>query len=364
MSAPSVGHDELLARLGEHEVPTVTLELAHGGALVISQRGGRLLPFLADGSSVLWLSPALSDAEQFAAFNRRDDWNLGGERLWIAPEIQFTIRDRRDFWGSYALPPAMDPGGWGLEALGERGCALRQELELEAFNLASGVKRLAVERRIRAVPDPLQGERGGGSAFDEVAYHGYEHDVMLRDLAPNDIGAQAWNLIQLEPGGVVLLPTILPAQQRDYFEPVGAQQRLEPDLVELLITGRHRYKVGYRATNHLGRIAYARLLEPSRACLIVRSFFNDPSSRYLEEPADRPGEHGDSIHVYNDDGNSGGFGEIECYGRALGAPGGRTTSADTTVLWIYAGPLAAIVEVARQLLGEVAARRVQARLAA
>ncbi len=364
MNAAPIGRDEVLARFGEHDLRALTLELAHGGTLVVSERGGRLLPFFADQRSALWLSPALADAERFAAFLDRDDWNLGGERIWIAPEIQFTVRDRRDFWGSYALPKAMDPGTWTLESLGERGCALRQELELRAHNLATGVKRLAVERRVRAVPDPLERARSDLGDLSEVAFHGFEHDVVLRDLGPTEIGAQAWNLIQLEPGGVVVLPTVAPAQQRDYFEPVGERQRLGPDCVELSITGEHRYKVGYRARHHLGRLAYARRLDSRAACLIVRSFFNNPSSRYLEEPADRPGEHGDSVHVYNDDGNAGGFGEIECYGQALGGRSGRTSSADTTVLWIYAGPVGAIADVARALLGEVAARRVATRLGA
>ena len=59
---------------------------------------------------------------------------------------------------------------------------------------------------------------------------------------------------------------------------------------------------------------------------------------------------------------AGGFGEIECYGQALGGAGRRTTAADTTVLWIYHGHPAAITEVARRLLGERLSQRAAARL--
>jgi hypothetical protein len=126
--------------------------------------------------------------------------------------------------------------------------------------------------------------------------------------------------------------------------------------VELSITGRHRYKVGYGALQHFGRAAYARVLGGSRARLLVRSFFTNPSTHYLEEPPDRPGEHGDSLHVYNDDGHAGGFGEIECYGQAVGGADGRIASTDTALLWSYTGSVPALAEVARILLGESASR--------
>ena len=360
----AIGIDDVTNRLSEHGLAYLELDLPSGGRLLVSQRGGRLMPFLPSGESVLWLSPALGDSEAFAAFLRRDDWNLGGERLWIAPEIQFTIRDRRDFWGSYALSPAMDPGDWTLEAAdGGRACVLRQEAELPAYNLASGRKRLAVERHVRPALDPLRARGAVAGTVEGVTFHGYENDIVLRELEPNDIGAQAWSLIQLNPGGWVHLPTLSSVTPREYFEPVRAEHRWSvPDALELSITGAHRYKVGVDARQHLGRVAYLRPLDATRACLIVRSFFNNPSSDYLEEPADRPGVSGDSIHVYNDDGNAGGFGEIECYGQALGGEGRRTTAADTTALWIYHGHPAAITEVAQRLLGERVAQRAAARL--
>ena len=358
-----IGIDHVTTRLRDHGLAFLVIDLPSGGRLLVSQRGGRLMPFLPSGESALWLSPALADPERFAAFLEHDDWNLGGDRIWIAPEIQFTIRDRRDFWGSYALSPAMDPGAWTLETLGDGGCVLRLQAELPAYNLAGGTKRLAVERHVRPALDPLRALGDGVGAVEGVTFHGYEHDIVLRDLEPNDIRAQAWNLIQLDPAGWVLLPTLSSVTPREYFEPVRPEHRWSaPDALELSITGAHRYKVGIGALHHLGRIAYLRPLDAARACLIVRSFFNNPSSDYLEEPADRPGLNGDSIHVYNDDGNAGGFGEIECYGQALGGAGRRTVAADTTMLWIYHGPAAAITEVARRLLGERVSQRAAARL--
>jgi len=349
--------DDVQARLTEQGMASASLQLAGGGSLLVCERGGRLMPFGADGESVLWLSPALAQRERFAAFHARGDWNLGGERVWIAPEIQFTIHDRRDFWGSYSLPAAMDPGTWRLESSGDGDCALRQEAELAAHNLATGVKRLRVERRVRSVADPLRSLSEGAGA--DVAFMGYEHDTVVRDLEPNAIGAQSWNLIQLVPGGSVFVPLLTPVVQRDYFEPVGEErQRLSDDLVELSITGAHRYKVGYGSAHHLGRVGYVRALDASCARLLVRAFFNNPSTRYLEEPASKPGENGDSVHVYNDDGNAGGFGEIECYGQALGGEGGRVVSSDTTVLWMYTGAFAGVAQVARMLLGAAAGRRV------
>jgi hypothetical protein len=228
----AIGIDDVTARLREHDLPSGVLDLPGGGRLLVSQRGGRLMPFLPSGESALWLSPALGDADGFDAFLRRDDWNLGGERIWIAPEIQFTIRDRRDFWGSYALPAAMDPGSWTLEGLGDGG--VRAAPGGRAVGAQPGVRDQAPGGRAPACARLRTRSGRGDGVVDGVAFLGYEHDVELRDLEPNAIAAQAWNLIQLIPGGWVLLPTLSEVTPRAYFEPVRPEHVVStPDALEL-----------------------------------------------------------------------------------------------------------------------------------
>ena len=71
---------------------------------------------------------------------------------------------------------------------------------------------------------------------------------------------------------------------------------------------------------------------------------------YVEEPDRSPGQQGDSIHIYNDNGGLGGFGELECHGQAIGGLTGRSTSVDQMVLWLYVGAADKVTEIAAHLL--------------
>lgn len=60
---------------------------------------------------------------------------------------------------------------------------------------------------------------------------------------------------------------------------------------------------------------------------------------------------GDSLHIYNDDGGLGGFGEVEARGRTTGYGTERTTSTDEFASWWFFGPSPLIDDVAGHLLG-------------
>lgn len=344
----------LEARLAEHRLRYGVLELQGGASALVLERGGRVLgPFLdARAAPIFWLSPAACDDAAFTRFLATGEWNIGGDRIWIAPEIQFSVADRRDFWGTIALPPQMDPGAWVLDVPEAGVWRLLQSLTLAAHNLATGDKTLAVERLLRAAPDPLTWTRDSAALLDGVAYAGYEQEVTLREAQRDAILSQAWNVVQLPPGGRVLVPTVPEAEVTDYMEPVDADCLERHDRwLAFRVTGQRRYKAGVRAAHHFGRLAYLHPGENRRAWLAVRSFFNNPSRPYAEEPADRPGARGDSIHVYNDGGAFGGFGEMECHGQTIGGATGVSASTDTLALWVYAGPPERIAAIARALLG-------------
>lgn len=344
----------LAARLAGNGLRYGVLELHGGASALVLERGGRVLgPFLdAQAGPLFWLSPAVSDAAAFARFLAAGEWNAGGDRIWIAPEIQYSVADRRDFWGTIALPPQMDPGTWTLDQPEAGVWRLRQSLTLAAHNLATGEKTLTVDRLLRAVPDPLAATRDHGALLDGVAYAGYEQEVTLCEAQRDAILSQTWNVVQLPPGGRVLVPTAPDAEVTDYMEPVDKEHLARgPRWLSFRITGQSRYKAGVRAAHHFGRLAYLHPGENGRAWLAVRSFFNNPSRPYAEEPPDRPGARGDSIHVYNDGGAFGGFGEMECHGQTIGGATGVSASTDTLSLWVYAGPPERIAAVARALLG-------------
>ncbi len=345
-----ITYDQMTARLDENGLQYGELPLENGGRLLITARGGRIFAFLPGrDESLFWANPAFDSAEAFRAFLDADDWNLGGERVWIAPEIQFRVRDRADFWNSLFLPEGVDPGRYTLtESAPGEWMLFEQDLELEAHNIASGRVTLHIGRTIRAAPDPLRNVPGVDR--EGVTYAGYEHMIGLTKAdRQNPIMAESWDLIQLYAGGNMLIPASPEAAPTDYFEPVDdAHQTIAPDHIRLRITGDRRYKVGYKAAHVFGRLAY-HLPAGDEAVLMVRNFPNDPSSVYMEEPADRPGVRGCSVHVYNDGGMFGGFGEMECNGRTIGPA--RPSSRDTFALWLYAGPAPQIASIARHLLG-------------
>ena len=330
------------------------LTLQNDVQLVISQHGARILgPFLSSESeSIFWLNKALAEPSLFAEFLASGDWNIGGERIWVAPEIQYLVKDRADFWSSVRVPPQMDPGQYTLEQPRPQQVRLTQNLTLDAFNLATGQKELQIEKVIGQVEDPLRNLSNYRVLTDGLLFAGYEQVVSLAESKSDDIVSEAWNLVQLNPGGQLLIPASPHVEFSDYFEPVDdAYQNIHANYVSLNITGNRRYKIGYKAAQVFGRLAYLNQFDDDRAYLIVRNFFNNPSTSYVEEPPDSPDQRGHSIHVYNDGGDLGGFGELEVNGQTIGGDTGRSSGKDQFVLWLYVGARDKVKQLVPHLLG-------------
>lgn len=349
-----ITYQQIVAALDHNRLPYLTFTLQHNVSLIVTQRGGRILgPFLSPtAGSILWTNKAFATPAALAEFLESGDWNLGGERIWIAPEIQYLVRDRSDFWGSIRVPEQMDPGQYRLDQSGPNQVRLEQQITLEANNLASGHKALHITKLIAPVEDPLRSLSSYEALLEGVTFAGYEQVVTLTESGTDDIVSESWNLIQLNPGGQLLIPASPQVEYSDYFEPVDDDyQKIEANHVRVNITGDRRFKVGYKAAQIFGRLAYFNRLDGGRAYLLVRNFFNNPASIYAEEPPGQPGNRGHSIHVYNDDGGLGGFGELEVSGQTIGGATGRSTSTDQYVMWLYIGPVAKVKQLIPHLLG-------------
>jgi len=352
-----ITYQQIVTRLEENGLRYEVLTLQNDVSIVISQRGGRIFgPFLSqDGAqsseSILWINGVFDDPDTFGQFLDSGDWNLGGERIWIAPEIQYHVRDRDDFWGSVHWPEQVDPGRYVMEQPKPGQWRLSQDMTLEAHNLASGQKNLHLERLIRRVEDPLRNLGNYRDLIDGVLFAGYEQVVSLSESKLDDIVSEAWSLAQVNPGGVLVIPASPRVEFVDYYSPVGDLQAIHADHVRLQITGSNQYKVGYKAAHVFGRLGYFNHFDDGRAYLIVRNFFNNPSVPYAEEPAHLPGCRGYSIHIYNDSGDFGGFGELECNAQTIGGETGRSSSTDQLLLWLYVGPDDEVKKVALHLLG-------------
>jgi hypothetical protein len=344
----------IIDALEKNNQPFALLPLQNGISLIITQYGARILgPFLSNtAESIFWVNQALARPDSFKEFLNSGDWNLGGERVWIAPEVQYLVRDRSDFWGSIHIPPQMDPGQYTLTQSGPSEWRLSQSLTLPAYNLATGDKELRVERFIHPAENPLRYLNHYSVLMNRLTFAGYEQVVVLSETQPDDKVSETWNLIQLNPGGQLLIPASPHLEYSDYYQPIDSlYQSIHPNYVSLNISGDRMYKVGYKAAHVFGRLAYFNQLDDEQAYLLVRNFFNNPALPYAEEPSGWPGRCGHSIHVYNDDGGLGGFGELECNGQTIGGSTGRSTNTDQFVLWLYVGPVSQVKQLIPHLLG-------------
>lgn len=342
---------EVLEAAGE---PQVTLSLTDGFSLVVTQRGGRVFgPFWYEGESLSWINPALATAESFEAFRHAGEWNMGGERLWISPEIQYNIKDRADFWGSHHVPPQMDPTDYSLEPLFISsdnavlvGTVLKAAMRLPAYNLSNGTADLRLHRTV--LPNPVPVPSGLPSA---VAFASYEQRIVLVEMYANAPVSQSWLLTQLNPGGQLLIPCNPNSQGVRYFgDPAPDAVTPQDGAFRIHLTGQRQYKLGYAAEQVLGRMGYLNTLPNGQAYLLLRDYFIHVQGLYAEEVPDQPGVNGHVVHVYNDGGQFGANGEME-----VSAPAHRFNKGwhpvDTFTMQVYLGSLAAIQSIAEQKLG-------------
>jgi len=356
----AVGLETVFARLKEHGLPYAVLDIGTNQQLIITERWGRCLgPFDATGRSFMWLNPEVwSSKDLFASVLLTGNWNVGGERFWLAPEIRLNIKDRNDFWGSYELPAAMDPGSWKLR-MGGQLAQLSMEAKLALYNPRGGTVSYRAERSISPAANPLRSLRAFDELMTGVEYSGYIHKTRLVLLPGSDPDArlEAWTLSQLVPSGTIIVPCAQGVEHEDYYEKADEScMTIGDGVARFSINGQRRYKVGLRSAQLFGRAGYLKATESdgTSACaeLLVRSFYNDPSSEYVEEPDSKPGCRGLPFHVYNDGGAFGGFGELECNGRTVGGAAGGDIS-DEFSFWLFRGSIHRIEAIARSLLGKL-----------
>jgi hypothetical protein len=339
------------ARLVEMAIPHEILAVGADASIIVSAYGGRVYgPFFGDDVSANWIPDAFADASQFAELIGSEFWNVGGERIWIGPEIAFMIPNRDDYWGSYMMPASLDPGKHTLTRDGDT-VVLRRTATLESFVEPTGTTVVEVEIRVRAAAHPLRHLRGEFAHTSTMDFAGYTSEVTIHQSTALPILAESWNLTQIPAGGIALVSAVPQAQVTDYYEPVGDLLTPVTGGVAVTITGADRFKLGFAAPHVFGRVGYLTAGANGSASFLLRNSLTDPAAEYSEEPDFAPGHRGDPIHIYNDDGGLGGFAELEARGRPIGAPDvpARTTDAVTT--WWFRGEESTIAGIARSLTG-------------
>ncbi|MFT4107313.1 MAG: hypothetical protein QM657_16280 [Lacrimispora sp.] len=328
------------------------LEIGDGWKLVITQQGGHVFGPFSDRypEGIFWIPESIHSPDSYKKLVDSQVWNTGGDRVWVAPEIQFNIMDRKHFRETLKTPKTIDPGEFSMEHSGNT-VVLKQSIDLESHNTVTGMMHVEFGRTILKALNPLKKLQDCTALMQEVSYCGYEQVLDLSVESEQEIYAESWNLLQIRPKGTIYIPMYQPLKGTDHYEQVGEHEYLTEHGVCLKITGDSRYKIAYKSAVLTGRFGYLSEERDGESCLIIINYPNNPSAMYSEEPPMLEGDTGYSIHVYNDDGNSGGFAEMECNMQTIGRPTGLNHSIERVAKWIFTGKSDKLKLIAEVLLG-------------
>ncbi|GBF75709.1 hypothetical protein PA598K_04136 [Paenibacillus sp. 598K] len=344
---------ELIACLEDLGWRHRALALDGDGWLVALERGGRVIGLYPDpdGPNMLWTHPALSDrAAARRRFVEEQGWNLGGERVWLGPELEYCVVSAGE-QVEYVVQRSIDPGAYRLSGT-EPSATWQQEGEARLYR-SEETARFRLTRTVRPSADPLRLCRARlGSAY---SYVGYASEIELSAVgAERELPLSSWSIVQVPAGGCAYASTYGRARPTDLFAPTGPERlSVDDGSIRFVLDGQSAHKLSLRSSQTTGRFGYCRADEGGLYSLIVRQAFIDPSSDYLDTPWLAPDDRGHCVQLYNDDGRLGAFGELEHHAPAARreAATGLYTSRDRSQLWCYSGTRRAISDIGRELLG-------------
>lgn len=267
---------------------------------------GRVLQVEVNGHNAFWTPHAPTD-----------DWNVGGDRLWVAPEAAWFWKtlERVDFT-KYEIPSSLDPGHWKLIRSDDDFCEMSQQTTLHQQH---NKQEFAIEvtRRVRRVD--LSQEIFAGC----IAFH-TENELQLGDDLAGEQSFGLWSVLQLPGGGQMSVGVRESVRPRDYFAPIRDDLWSYSDgALHLKITAKDQYKIGVSPSAATGRVVYARPIGDQQL-FVAREIWPQPWLPYCDAPLLEPNTQGDAVQIYNDDGSFGSddgslgsFGEMEWQSRAI-----------------------------------------------
>jgi hypothetical protein len=332
---------EALARGGHapHEVL-----FPDGTEVLVLPHGGRVLGLFPSGEdrNVLWTHPRL--AADARAFFATSGWhNPGGERTWLAPEIDFFFPRYPDR-SEYVPPQPFDAGEFDYQAVGGQ-VRLTGEFRLPGFR-SRRPAAFRLHKHLAAAPNPVP-DLGG------IRFAGYAVTAELERLPddPGEVEAGLWSLTQLPHGGEMLVPLRGRAgEPRIFFGAPGpGDVRVTAGALRYRMSSEGEHKIGLRPRGLTGRAGHW-LEGGAEAQLVVREFSADPSARYPDGP---PADESDTGYAFEACSVAhpvlGRFNELEQLAPALAPDQARC--ADTARLWAFRGAVPAVRAAAVRLLG-------------
>jgi hypothetical protein len=342
---------ELIESLNRAGKATAQLELPNGSELLLLPYGGRILGLFPkkEAENFYWTNPALETAATARNFIGSRRWqNIGGERTWLGPEIEFFFPRFPDA-SVYQPPRPFDGLDYFLER-GEGWARLSLDFTVEAHRARSTVS-VRISKTVSSTADPLL-RQDGTHRFAGLRYAGYAlNNTLERTAAARPEPAVGlWSISQLPHGGEAIIPVSTADDPRVFFGSVPPEDlRIEGSHIRYHMRSNGEHKIGIKAGNSKGLIGYS-VENGEEADLFVRRFAVDPSGLYVDGPPRDPADSGyasEACNVANPD--LGRFGEIEYHAPALDR--NRMKCEDVSEVWAYRGPRPLIAAAAKALLG-------------
>ncbi len=318
--------------------------------LITPELGARILGVSfagANDENLMWVDKTLMDGSYWTTTPRF--WNAGGFRTWIAPEDLFYL-DKDDNW---FVPAALDPVTYELVSKRENGADFTMDADLDTRD--GRLYKLTFKRSLSLLEEP---PAEVAVLSNDVEYVGVVTKHSLVNRGNEVIGEDLpyvclWALLQIEPSGTTLVPLKDGADPetayREYFNPLGERLVVQDNIISVKIDGKYRSKIGIRPEAAKNGVVFLRDHGDGTGVLYALLFPVDPDGIYVDKPWGTDSDYGDAIELYNDDGNMGGFNEIECHGPAQKLANGESQSHEST-LHIFGGKVDTLKKIAGTLL--------------
>lgn len=345
--------DRLIEILRTGGKPSELYETRDGSRLLLLPHGARVLGLFAPNSqkNFYWTNPALSAGPR-EFFLGELGRNTGGDRTWLAPEIDIHFPMFPDLT-TYKVPHEIDPGRYEIEGSGN-SFQLVSRIGLSLFCSAQKTE-VEIRKSWSASPNPLRYDEIW-SRTGEVEYAGYSQRTKLKllDRQPCESGpVGAWNLLQLPHGGTAFFPLHSNVRHTTYFGTIPECDLEQKDRViryNMRSTGIQ--KLGISAAASTGRAGYVYSSE-GQSVLVIRNVFVNPAAEYIDVSWTNTGElgrRGSAFQACNVNNELGSFSELEYHAPGIGRGTGRLEYEDESQIWAFRGPAELIRIIGRSLL--------------
>ncbi|MHB1001617.1 MAG: DUF6786 family protein [Armatimonadota bacterium] len=328
---------------------TETYITPDGSELLVLPYGGRVLGLYAPGSDTnfFWTNTALESADTARTFYGSDEWqNSGGDRTWLAPELDLFFPNNPGDIDDYFQPRQLDPGSY-LMTIDRDEVRLVNRLTVTPFSTKLPVEA-EITKSFTPAPNPLR-----YSDMNDIEYAGYTQTASLIILNPDDAGdvrLGLWSLVQMPHGGELLVPLFSPQEPAVYFGEIpDGDLHIDDHLLRYRMTASGGQKIGVKATASTGRAGYI-YQSDGLWSLIIRCFDVNPSGEYIDMPWNQPAAPEYVFQACNVNNEMGQFDELEYHAPAIGGKSGIISCEDKSQLWAFRGSRGQIIEIAGMLL--------------